>query len=291
MHIHRSVFGLVLAALTFVNINVAGQSPEAANSKPSVHLAAAADEFVTLGDVTLRYREMGHGEPVVLLHGYARTLDDWATVADALASTHRVIAMDIRGFGKSSKFADSKRFGLLIADDVIRLLDHLRITRAHIVGHSMGALIASNVTSRHPERVSTATLIAGPFYSVSAEAEGMLLADLMSGKGMTRFLQWAFPVLDSTAAPALSAQILVANDLPSLIGVMSSGRELHITASRVPEVPSLIICGTNDRLLPASRQLAAWWSGSRFVELPGADHVTVLESRGTVDAMRALIGR
>lgn len=92
----------------------------------------------------------------------------------------------------------------------------------------------------------------------------MLLADLMSGKGMTRFMQWAFPVLDSTAAAALSAQILAANDLPSLIGVMSSGKEL---------------------------QLAAWWSGSRFVELPGADHVTVLESRGTVDAMRALIGR
>src|SRR5215467_797793 len=62
-------------------------------------LPAAADEFVTVGDIAIRFREVGAGDPVVVLHGWSRTLDDWSTVAEALAPTHRVIAMDVRGFG------------------------------------------------------------------------------------------------------------------------------------------------------------------------------------------------
>jgi pimeloyl-ACP methyl ester carboxylesterase len=64
-------------------------------------------------------------------------------------------------FGRSSKFGDADKFGQKMVDDVVQLMDHLNIQRAHLVGHSMGALIAANVASRYPNRVSTAALVAG----------------------------------------------------------------------------------------------------------------------------------
>jgi pimeloyl-ACP methyl ester carboxylesterase len=67
---------------------------------------AAPDRFFTIGDVRLRYREIGRGEPVVLLHGATRSLEDWAGFGDSLAVDHRVIALDLRGHGQSSKFTE-----------------------------------------------------------------------------------------------------------------------------------------------------------------------------------------
>ena len=210
---------LICAALIWHNsprsmLQAVAQSALPGNSVATTSMGAAVDQFLTVADVTLRYREVGRGEPVILIHGYARNIDDWARVADALASTHRVLAIDVRGFGKSSKFADPRRFGALMADDVIRLFDHLRISRAHVVGQSMGALIAAKVAAQYPTRVSTATLIAGPFYNAGAKSEAEILAGLKAGKGMTQFLQRTFPEMDAMAATEFSAKILAQNESP-----------------------------------------------------------------------------
>jgi pimeloyl-ACP methyl ester carboxylesterase len=153
---------------------------------------AAPDRFFTIGDVRLRYREIGRGEPVVLLHGATRSLEDWAGFGDSLAVDHRVIALDLRGHGQSSKFTERARFGAAIVDDVVRLIDHLHLQRAHVVGHSLGAVVAANVTARYPARVATVSLIAPPLYADSAaymEVYGAGIADLERGAGMARFNQ------------------------------------------------------------------------------------------------------
>jgi pimeloyl-ACP methyl ester carboxylesterase len=125
--------------------------------------AAAQDKFFDANGVSIRYVEKGQGEAVVLLHGIGGTLQAWIAsgVFDGLAANYRVIAFDARGHGKSGKPHDAKQYGREMPLDVVRLLDHLEIRQAHIVGYSMGAMTTSQLLTLHPERFVTATLAAG----------------------------------------------------------------------------------------------------------------------------------
>lgn len=125
--------------------------------------APAEDRYFDSNGVTIRYVEYGLGEPVLLVHGGGATLEMWTNrgIAQELARTHRVIALDLRGHGQSGKPADVGAYGGEMARDIVRLLDHLGIEQVHIVGFSLGAFVASYLTTLHPERLLTATLVAG----------------------------------------------------------------------------------------------------------------------------------
>jgi pimeloyl-ACP methyl ester carboxylesterase len=99
--------------------------------------ALAQDKFFDSNGVRLRYVEQGQGQPIVLLHGNGNTLQSWidAGVFQNLAADFRVIALDARGHGKSGKPRDPKQYGPEMAKDVVRLLDHLGIPKAHIIGY------------------------------------------------------------------------------------------------------------------------------------------------------------
>lgn len=255
-------------------------------------LALAADQFANVNGARLRYREAGAGEAVVLLHGYGGQLEDLAPTADRLLLTNRVIALDARGFGQSSKSPDVANYGVKMADDVIGVLDALKIPKAHIVGHSMGALIAASAVARHPQRFQTATLIAGPFYPDVAAARRDLapwLADLEGGRGMSAFLRWLFPTVPQETAQAMSAGMLQANDQPSLIAVMRSMPALAESAARVSAMPALVVVGSNDPLMSNNRAFVARSSGIKLLEVAGADHVSVGASRETMAAMLDLV--
>src|SRR5688572_2364514 len=95
------------------------------------------DFFFDSAGVAIRYVEAGTGAPVVLVHGYTSDLEDqWigTGVLPALARMHRVIAFDARGHGRSGKPHAPAAYGPEMALDVVRLLDHLGIARAHVVG-------------------------------------------------------------------------------------------------------------------------------------------------------------
>ncbi len=108
---------------------------------------------IVLPEVVLAVRESGDdaAPPVVLLHGFGRDGSDLAAVATALAPWHRVIGPDFRGHGASGRAA-LYGFGPM-RDDVVRLLDSLRIERADIVAHSMGATVGWLLAEAHPDRV------------------------------------------------------------------------------------------------------------------------------------------
>ena len=134
----------------------------------SVSLPAAAqnqlqDKFFDSNGVSIRYVDAGSGEPVVLAHGNGGSVATWVDsgVLGNLSKDFRVIAFDVRGHGKSGKPRDPKMYGHDMALDVARLLDHLRIPRAHIVGYSMGGNLTSLLLTLRPERFITATLVAG----------------------------------------------------------------------------------------------------------------------------------
>ncbi|MEJ7767187.1 MAG: alpha/beta fold hydrolase [Chitinophagaceae bacterium] len=120
----------------------------------------AQDKFFNSNGLQIHYLEQGTGVPVVLVHGRGGSLQSWidSGVLLNLAKDHRVIALDCRGHGKSSKPHDPKQYGQEMALDILRLLDHLAIGKAHIIGYSLGGNITAQLLVIHPERFLTATL-------------------------------------------------------------------------------------------------------------------------------------
>lgn len=107
------------------------------------------------------YFTQGKGEPVVLIHGWLSSAGvNWALPGTSthLAKDFQVIALDVRGHGLSDKPTKDEAYGPELVEDVVRLLDHLKIKKAHIVGYSMGGIIAANLASKHPDRVRSVTL-------------------------------------------------------------------------------------------------------------------------------------
>src|SRR5262249_29372053 len=132
----------------------------------------AADDVFDSNGVKIRYVTEGKGEPVVLIHGWMGDSSMWGR--DQSGNTKlkglegfQVIALDCRGHGKSDKPHDLEKYGPEMAADVVRLLDHLKLEKAHLIGYSSGAFIAGKVAATHPERVLSivysgqAPLIAG----------------------------------------------------------------------------------------------------------------------------------
>src|ERR1043166_1220171 len=115
------------------------------------------------GPVEIAFLDEGAGEPIVLVHGFASTKEvNWVQPGWAATLTgagYRVIALDNRGHGASSKPYDPAQYHTnLMAEDVRALLDHLRISRADVMGYSMGARIAAFLALAHPDRVRSAIL-------------------------------------------------------------------------------------------------------------------------------------
>jgi pimeloyl-ACP methyl ester carboxylesterase len=121
---------------------------------------AAAGEFDSKG-VKIHYLVEGKGEPVVLIHGLESSAAiNWELPGTVrlLASRYQVIAFDCRGHGQSGKPAGEDQYGVEMAEDVARLMDHLKIEKAHLVGYSMGGMIAMKVIVLHPDRVLSGVL-------------------------------------------------------------------------------------------------------------------------------------
>ncbi|MEO3811869.1 alpha/beta hydrolase [Sphaerisporangium sp. B11E5] len=96
------------------------------------------------------------GPPLILLHGRTATHRDWGGSIAHFAARHRVYAMDMRGHG-ASEYADDYSFPVM-AEDVRALLDHLRIDRASIIGHSLGGVVAYHFAMTHPHRLERLVL-------------------------------------------------------------------------------------------------------------------------------------
>ena len=102
--------------------------------------------------IEIYYAEYGAGEPVILLHGGLANSDYWGNLIPALAPHYRVIVMDSRGHGRSTR--DAQPYGYdLMASDVVGLMDYLKIQKADVVGWSDGAIIGLDLAMNHPDRI------------------------------------------------------------------------------------------------------------------------------------------
>ncbi|HET8578750.1 MAG TPA: alpha/beta hydrolase [Methylomirabilota bacterium] len=121
---------------------------------------ARAATFDSAG-VPIAYDVEGTGPPVILIHGLYASADlNWHRpgMTKRLAGRYQVIALDLRGHGRSGKPSEEGACGRETAEDVVRLMDHLGIAKAHVVGYSLGGMITMRLLADHPDRVRSGTL-------------------------------------------------------------------------------------------------------------------------------------
>ena len=222
-------------------------------------LIAQEDQFFDSDGVRIRYVEAGSGQPILLAHGFTGSLDSaWMAtgVFKNLVEDYHVIAFDHHGHGKSGRPREAADYGTKMSLDMIRLLDHLGIEKAHFIGYSMGARTVCKLMVTFPERVLTATLGAtpprrGPRNEAAAQ-------------------QAAEDVLHDPA------RIEAGHDVETLAAVTRSREELNVTDQGLSDVqfPVLEIVGSEDPRLPGIKDLDGRIPGIRIVVIAGATHGT-----------------
>lgn len=111
--------------------------------------------------VKISYSVQGEGEAVLLIHGlFSSSVLEWAVAGttDLLAENYRVIALDLPGHGISDKPTKETAYGLELVEDVVRIMDHLKVSKVHIVASCLGSIIAAKLIAKHPDRVLSAAL-------------------------------------------------------------------------------------------------------------------------------------
>jgi pimeloyl-ACP methyl ester carboxylesterase len=144
------VFCFLLVALA----TAARAEPQWLTLPPTPTLPAPAKSgYASVNGIKIWYGIFGHGPPVILLHGGLANANYWGELVPALAPRYRVVVMDSRGHGRSSR--DARPFGYdLMASDVLALMDFLKIDKAALIGWSDGAIIGLDIAIHHPERLS-----------------------------------------------------------------------------------------------------------------------------------------
>ena len=262
-----------------------------APSRP--RLVDAPDRFYTNNGVSIRYRVIGEGEPVLLVHGYTDRVEMWAGVADSLARDFRVIVPDWRGSGLSTKFGDPAQYGRHLVTDLAGLLDHVGVRSTHVMGYSAGAVMVAQLALDDPARVRTATLIAGPFYPDSASAMrafGPQVDSLARGHGIGPFFRWILPTWSDSAVASIVPALEAANDSASLVASLQALPSLMIGPERLAQarVPAVAVVSLKDAVAPQSRYLARYWPELRLVELETHDHSDIYLAPAVVSEFRRL---
>ncbi|HSL69514.1 MAG TPA: alpha/beta fold hydrolase [Longimicrobiales bacterium] len=251
--------------------------------------AQAQDRVFDSNGILIHYIEQGQGEPIVLIHGNLGSAERWVRsgVLANLARDYRVIALDLRGFGKSGKPHDPKQYGRELGLDVVRLLDHLEINRAHIVGYSMGAAIAAHLLTSHPERVLTATLGGGAGWFTWTTADfdqaDLEAAEWEQGRfGPARYatVLKSWPTDEPKPSEEYARQRMqAALDNPEFdrcaqAALRRSFRDLTYTPTQAAAVtvPTLGIAGSADPNLAILRQLKSVRPALNLVVIEGATH-------------------
>jgi len=242
-------------------------------------------EFFEASGVRLHYTDEGRGEPVVLAHGFAVNADlNWRLpgLIDKLTPHYRVIALDLRGHGLSGKPHEAVSYGVEMAQDLVRLLDHLHIEKAHLVGYSLGGFIALKAAVTHPQRWrSIAVLGAGwenPEASGFLRVIGKMKEDLQAGRGIE---PQAVSLGGEPPAPTTQHRWWVVamtrwfNDQQALIAMMDGLPDLAVSEEqlRAIELPVLSMAGGNDPLAKGVEAMVGKIEDHRVIILPGADHL------------------
>jgi pimeloyl-ACP methyl ester carboxylesterase len=237
-----------------------------------------------VNEITLAYREIGSGYPLLMINGFASTMDTWnPRVLAMLASHFQVIIFDNRGTGYSST-SDEPFSIALFADDTRALMEALHISRAHVLGLSMGASIAQEIVLSHPELVNQLILVAGTFGGEKAERMLQETWERLADKSGTPddLANRMFSLLFPGEWLATHDPWQYCPEVHETTSIECAGRQAGAftgwpgSYDRLPGIrcPVLVITGTADIIIPAKNAvlLAGLIPGARCVRIPGAGH-------------------
>jgi 3-oxoadipate enol-lactonase len=233
----------------------------------------------------LHYKAEGRGQDVVLIHAFQMDLREWDAVAASLTGTRRVVRYDVRGHGTSTVNGPLRSQ----AEDLLTLLDELKLAKPTLVGLSMGATIALDFAVTHPDRVNGLVLMSPGVPGIKVDVD----------------FAWMAPILDAVRAgqPAKAAEAWWQSKLFDAVrahgpdaervrGIVLDNARIWSFAERPPpldppaatrlkelKIPVLTIAGDRDPLggLEVARAIAASAPNGRVVTMPGGGHMLTLE--------------
>jgi pimeloyl-ACP methyl ester carboxylesterase len=241
--------------------------------------------------VTIAYREVGDGSPVVLLHPTGLSQAVWRTFGyvAALRGEHRLVLPDFRGHGHSDKphDPDAYRMGRLVGD-IIAVLDALRLDRVSIVGYSLGSRVALTFAATHPDRLDRLVLggtSSRPLHGAFDELFFPGCVAVLRDEGIAAFID-GWQRQRGTTLDAGSRAAFEANDPQALAAYMTSvDGEPGVPDDDLAQItaPTLTFVGSaDDGRLEDSRHVAETIPDCRLLVVDGTDHATTLAATATV---------
>lgn len=217
--------------------------------------------------IRIWYAEFGQGEPVLLLHGGLANSNYWGLQVRALQQHYRVIVMDSRGHGRSTR--DGRGFGYdVMADDAIGLLDYLKIKRVALVGWSDGAIVGLDIAMHHPERLTK-------LFAFAANYDTAGVADVGRSPVFT-----AFETRAGREYAALSATPKDYNRfLAAITQMWAREPHWHRADFRRITVPTWIVDADHDEAILPDQPItmAKWIPGAGLLIEPDVSHFAFLQ--------------
>jgi 3-oxoadipate enol-lactonase len=246
----------------------------------------------TINNIELHYTDSGleHASPVIYIHGFPFSHEMWSEQIQLLADTHRVIAYDVRGHGKS-ELGDSHVLIDFLVDDLFALMDHIGVSSANIVGLSMGGYIALRGIEREPERFLSLILADTKSDTDPNEAK-IKRADAIrtiKNEGIKtfadNFLKSVFAQDSFVKRPDAVRKIRTIieqtspDTLCSTLIALAARTDTTESLSKI-SVPVLILVGSEDKLTPpaAAQAMANRIRDAQIHILPDAAHMSNLEN-------------
>ena len=238
--------------------------------------------------VEIAFDDAGQGEPILLIHGFASNgRVNWVDpgwVKTLLAAGFRVITIDNRGHGESEKLYNPDLYSAPeMAEDARRLLDHLSIGRAHVLGYSMGARISAFLAINHPSRVGA--VIFGGLAS-------RMITGVGGGAEIARGLE-ASSLLDVTDVTARSFRIFAEQtrgDLKALAACIKSSRaKITLVMLATIKAPVLVVAGEKDDVAGDVATLVAAIRGAKSLTLPHRNHMNAVGDKMFKEAAVAFL--
>ena len=237
----------------------------------------------------IAYRRAGDGPPLVCLHGIGSGSASWAAQLDGLADRFDVIAWDTPGYGGSAPLGAEAPAASDYAAALKALLDALDIGRIHLLGHSLGGLVAAAFAAANPDRLLSVTLAdaAAGYLNASDDVRvGRLKSriDAMYKDGPAAVAERRAREVLSEGAPdeiyekIRSVQSQVRPDGYAQAARMLHGSDIFVDAAAI-HAPALIMCGSADKVTSEaiSREIAATIKGARYLTLEGLGHASYVE--------------
>ncbi|MEA2990359.1 MAG: hypothetical protein QOG83_3070 [Alphaproteobacteria bacterium] len=240
--------------------------------------------------VEIAFLDQGAGEPIVLVHGFASNAAvNWlhpGWIAALNRGGRRVIALDNRGHGASSKLYDPAAYhSAVMAQDVRALLDHLGVARADVMGYSMGARIAAFLALAHPARVRSVVF-------------GGLGSHLVDGAGLPE------SIADALEAPSLAAVTdpqgrafrafaeQTGSDRKALAACIRGSRQTlaPVDIAKIA-MPALVAVGSKDVVAGSAQELAALLPAGEALDIPGRDHMLAVGDKVFKQGVLDFLGR